>query len=102
MLTVKKATACRLVKGAKYYRKNFETGKWELDHQVILKYKNAYPTEIDNIYDFGDGDEVSKTLFDYTFENGVPVKCTRTDDGTPESYCTITEKLRLDYPSGDF
>lgn len=80
--------------------------KEKIDSNNALEFEKEImavkPTEIDNIYDFGDGDEVSKTLFDYTFENGVPVKCTRTDDGTPESYCTITEKLRLDYPSGVF
>ena len=95
-LTVKKSsTLWRLVKGAKYYRKNYETGKWELDHKVILKYKNAYPAEIDTIQDFGDGDEIFKKLFNYTFENGVPVKCVCTEDGTPGTTTMEYNKGRL-------
>ncbi|MBR1749269.1 MAG: Ig-like domain-containing protein [Ruminococcus sp.] len=87
-LTVKKAetpTQRRLVKGVKVYQINYDTKDWELDHKVNIKYKNAYPTLIDSIYNYGDGDEHSKNIFNYTFENGLPKTCEMQVEGTNET-----------------
>jgi hypothetical protein len=94
-LTVKKATACRLVKGVKVYQFDYDTKKWELEHRKTFEYKNAYPTVIDEIYDYEDGDEHNKTFFEYTFENGVPVKCICTKDGSDDTTTMEYSKGRL-------